>query len=114
MIQSGAVGVSIRGAASDIILMGMEIAGNGHWKDCVEKPGGSGLLYDRPTRRVTLVNSVIHSNGRLEPDQHCAPDVADKINGWDQGLYLQGGDHRIENNIFYNHKGGFLYQNHGL
>ena len=31
----------------------------------------------------------------------------DKINGWDQGLYLQGGDLRIENNIFYNHKGGF-------
>jgi Right handed beta helix region len=107
-VTRSAVGVSIRGGASDIILSGMEIAGNGHWKDCVDKPGGFGLLYDRPARRVTLVNSVIHSNGRLDPDQHCDPQVANnKINGWDQGLYLQGGDLRIENNIFYNHKGGF-------
>jgi hypothetical protein len=105
--QSG-VGVSIRGASSDIILTGMEIAGNGHWKDCLDKPGGFGLLFDRPARRVTLANSVIHSNGRLDPDQACDPEVADnKINGWDQGLYLQGGELRIENDIFYNHKGGF-------
>jgi hypothetical protein len=86
----------------------MEIAGNGHWKDCEAKPLGFGLLYDRPTRRVTLANSVIHSNGRLDPDQHCDPEVSDKkINGWDQGLYLQGAELRVENNIFYNHKGGF-------
>lgn len=107
VIRSG-VGVSIRKESSDIILTGMEIAHNSHWKDCSATPGGFGLLYDRPVRRVTLANSVIHSNGRLDPDQHCASDVADdKINGWDQGLYLQGGDLSVENNIFYNHKGGF-------
>jgi hypothetical protein len=108
VIRNGQVGVSIRGAASDIILTGMEIAENGHWKDCLNKPGGFGLLFDRPARRVTLANSVIHGNGRLDPDQNCDPEVSDqKINGWDQGLYLQGAELRIENNIFYNHKGGF-------
>jgi hypothetical protein len=107
--RTGAAGVSIRQAASDIILTGMEITDNAHWKDCTagaDGVGGMGILYDHPVRRVTLANSVIHSNGKLDPDQHCGS-VADDMNGFDQGLYMQGGELRVENNVFYNHKGGF-------
>lgn len=74
---------------SHIAIVGNEITGS---RD-------NGIYTDEKADHASIVGNRIHDNGDLDVNQ-------------DHGIYLQGDDHLVANNLIYNHPQGFGIQNY--
>jgi parallel beta-helix repeat protein len=81
--------VYLYGGAHDDEISGNEVTGS----------ADQGIFVDRPTSGIQIVGNRIHDNGAGLPGQHES-----------HGIYVEGGNDLIANNVVYNHPHGFGVQ----
>jgi hypothetical protein len=77
---------------------------------CTDTSGGQVGFRDKTTSaRFTYDSNVLHTIGRLHPEDGCSLSTGYYKNH-DHGLYLWGRDIKVINNIFYNFRSGWAIQ----
>ncbi len=80
-------------------------------RNCSDKSGGQvGFRDNVSSNRIVYDSNVLHTIGRLRPNEGCPSLFTDNYANHDHGMYLRGSNLTIVNNVFYNIRSGWSIQ----